>query len=147
MAFNNVKTSITEGLESIADFIIDGIKEIFVPDEDFLNEKVNSVKAKFAFIDNIKSVWASVTGIVEEGEEAVPRITIDFSNAENTIYNYGGEMYILDMSWYSRYKPFVDGLIVGFAYLGFIFLVFKRLPEIIKGSGAITDSVSKGGGN
>ena len=78
--------------------------------------------------------------------EAVPRITIDFSNAENTLYNYGGEMYILDMAWYSRYKPIVDGLIVGFAYLGFIFLVFKRLPEIIKGSGAITDSISKGGG-
>ena len=49
------------------------------------------------------------------------------------------------MSWYSRYKPFVDGIIIGFSYLSFTFLVFKRLPEIISGSGAITDTVSKGG--
>ncbi|MEM0174285.1 MAG: hypothetical protein QXI16_07255 [Sulfolobaceae archaeon] len=103
------------------------------------------VKEKFSFIENIKSVWGNVTGLVEDGTPQIPKISIDFRNAENTLYNYGGKMYILDMTWYSRYKPFVDGLIIGFSYLGFVFLVFKRLPAIISGSAAITNKVDKGG--
>lgn len=145
MAFNNVTESVTNAFQSVGTFIINGIKDIFVPDEEFITEKVNLIKDKFSFIENIKSVWSTVSGVVEDGEPQIPKISIDFSKAENTLYDYGGQMYILDMTWYSRYKPFVDGLIIGFSYLGFAFLVFKRLPEIISGSGAITNKVSKGG--
>jgi len=144
VAFNNVTQSVASAFETVGQFILDGIENLLVPDQEFINEKIGLVKEKFAFVDNIKTVWQSVSTLVEDGEEQIPQITVDFSKAEGK-YNYGGTSLVLDMSWYSRYKPFVDGIIIGFSYLSFAFLVFKRLPEIISGSGAITDTVSKGG--
>ena len=71
-------------------------------------------------------------------DEEIPKIEIDLSKAEGQ-YNYGDKVLALDMSWYTRYKPAVDAIIVAFSYIGFVFLVIKRLPEIVSGSGAITE--------
>ena len=127
----------SSAFESVGQFILDGITAIFVPDEGFLSGKINSVKEKFSFIDNINEAWENVSTLVTDGDEQIPVLSIDFSNAEGK-YNYGGTALALDMSWYSRFKPFADGIIIAFSYISFIFLVFKRLPEIISGSGAIT---------
>lgn len=42
------------------------------------------------------------------------------------------------MTWYSRFKPTVDLIIIAYSYISFAFLVFKRAPDIISGAGAIT---------
>lgn len=140
-AINNVKdtiiSSVTSAFAAVGETIINGIKAIFIPDEDFMTEKIDSVKEKFAFIDSIKDAFDNVSNLLD-GQETVPKITIDLSSV-NSKYNYGATAFALDMSWYSNFKPYVDGIIIAFAYLFFIFLVFKRAPEIISGSGAITE--------
>lgn len=73
-----------------------------------------------------------------DSEYQIPVIRINLSKAEGK-YNYGQNAYVLDMTWYERYKPTIDNIIVAFAYLTFIFMVFKRLPDIISGAGAITE--------
>ena len=112
-----------------------------------MQAKIDTIKDKFSFVEDSKNAWQEVNGLIQDGDPKIPKITIDFSKAESEKYNYGGKALVLDMTWYERYKPFCDGIIIGFAYLGFIFLVFKRLPDIISGSGAITeksDDVQRG---
>lgn len=134
---NTIISSVGEAFQSVGQFILDGIRSFFVPDEDFLEEKINVVKEKFLFIDSIKASWESISNLVVNGEEEIPKIEIDLSNAE-TKYNYGGKVLALDLTWYSKFKPIVDNFIVAFSYISFVFFVFKRAPEIISGAGAKT---------
>ena len=117
---------------------MDGLTALFVPDEEFIMEKVETVREKFSFISSIKTAWETISNLVVSGQEEIPIIEIDLSSAEGK-YNYGGKVRVLDMTWYSRYKPVVDAVIIAFSYIGFVFLVFKRAPEIISGAGAITE--------
>ena len=128
----------TNAFQSVGEFILDGLTDLFVPDTEFITEKVDAVKDKFAFIENIKSAWNSLSDLLTSSDEEIPKIKIDLSDAEGK-YNYGGEVYILDMTWYTRFKPTVDAVIIAFSYIGFIFLVYKRMPDIISGAGAITE--------
>ena len=132
-----ILSGVTSAFEAVGQTIINGIKAIFIPDVDFLNEKIDSVKEKFAFIDSIKDAFDDISSLLSDSNETVPNFTIDLSSV-NSKYNYGATAVALDMSWYSSFKPFVDGIIIAFSYISFVFLVFKRAPEIISGSGAVT---------
>lgn len=134
---NSIISSVGTAFQAVGEFILDGIRSFFVPDEEFLEEKINVVKEKFGFIDSIKSSWENISSLLVNGEEKVPKIEIDLSRAE-TKYNYGGKVLALDLSWYARYKPTIDNFIVAFSYISFVFFVFKRAPEIISGAGAKT---------
>ena len=135
---NNVLSGVSTAFQSVGEFVLEGIRSFFVPDEGFLEEKINIVKEKFGFVDSIKTSWENITSLVINGQEEVPIIEIDLSHAEGK-YNYGEKVRVLDMTWYSRYKPVVDAIIIAFSYIGFVFLVIKRLPDIVRGSGAITE--------
>lgn len=105
-----------------------------------ISEKVQSIKDKFGFVDDFKTMFSSIKNYLFTKGEQIPIISINLGNAEGK-YNYGNTAYALDMTWYSRYKPLIDNIIIAFAYISFIFLVFKRLPDIISGAGAITKNV------
>lgn len=121
----------------IGEYILNGIRSLFVPDTEFITDKVDAIKEKFGFIENIKSAWNSISNIITSENEEIPKIEIDLSKAEGK-YNYGGKVLALDLTWYSRFKPTVDLIIIAFSYISFTFLVFKRLPDIISGAGAVT---------
>ena len=135
---NNIVSSVGEAFQSVGQFIMDGLTALFVPDEDFIMGKVETVREKFSFIESVKTAWETIASLVMSADEEIPKIEIDLSKAEGQ-YNYGGKVLALDMTWYSRYKPTVDAIIIAFSYIGFVFLVVKRMPEIISGSGAITE--------
>ena len=137
MAFNNVTQSVASAFQTVGQFILDGVQNLLVPDQELINEKIGLIREKFGFVENIKTIFNTVTTNLIEGEPEVPKIEINLGNTEGK-YDYGDTAYVLDMTWYLRYKPTVDLIIVAFAYIGFIFLVYKRLPDIISGAGAIT---------
>lgn len=136
--FNNVVTSVSDAFSAVGEFILNGIREIFIPDEEYIEQKVNAVKEKFGFIEDIKTIWSNITDMITNGQEEVPQIVVDLSDAESK-YNYGGQVVVLDMAWYAKYKPTVDKYIIAFSYITFIFYVYKRLPDIIRGVGAETE--------
>lgn len=45
----------------------------------------------------------------------------------------------MDLSWYAPYKETVDGIVSGFLWLGYIFLLIKRLPDLVRGAGMVTE--------
>lgn len=139
--------AITTGLSNIIQPILDGIKAIFLPDIDNIREKVDIVKGKFAFVDNIKEVSSDLIDFMQNEDAKIPVIYINLGASKGKI-NYGGNTKILDLTWYAPYKPVVDAFIIGFSYLMFFWMVWKRLPDIISGVGAVTEKsihISKGG--
>lgn len=59
-------------------------------------------------------------------------IWVHLENAESKYgYNYGDKQKIFDMTWYQKYKASVDGLLSGFLWLGYLWLLFKRAPAIL----------------
>ena len=125
--------------ESANDILLSGfhemLQEIFVPDEDYISEKVNSIRTRFAFADSIMTTAESISSAVKNsGSSGPPKLTINLGLAESK-YDYGGSALALDMSWYARYKPSVDVVLSSIIWVLFVWRVFVHLPNIISGFG------------
>ena len=101
--------------------------------------------SKFDFVNDIKYTWDYITGYVHLMIKTEPIITMDLGNA-NSKYNYGENLVFFNLQWYMPYKPYVDTLIVGFTYLWYFFIIYRKLPDIISGLGATVNSSDKLGG-
>lgn len=139
--FSGLAESFNSIISNLATGITDFLKYLFVPDINNFNEKFNNVKSFYGFIDGIKSTIQYITNYFYSTTGKVPKITIDLSKAEGK-YKYGNEAIALDMTWYSRFKPYGDAIVIGFCYIIFFWTVYRRLPDIISGAGAIVDKTS-----
>lgn len=112
-----------------------GIQKIFIPEEDYITNRWNAIRSRFSFADSIsETVDIIFTFFKETAFDEPPKIHIDLSYAESK-YDYGGETYCLDMSWYERYKPTVDAFLSAFMWACFIWRLYVALPNIINGVG------------
>lgn len=109
----------------------DLFKFIFVPSEERINAITNTIKAKFEFVDSVKTAINSVKDILNNLGNA-PKITL---NLKATKYTEAQNAVVFDLSWYAPYKTYGDLVITGFVYLMFIWRLFVTLPNIINGSG------------
>lgn len=133
-AISSLGSKIENALSRLNNGILDGIKEIFIPDEDFISERWNSIKARFSFADSISNTASAIVRFFETTAfDEPPKVYINFDFAESK-YDYGGQAYCLDMSWYARYKPVVDAFLSAWLWLCFIWRVYTRLPAIINGA-------------
>lgn len=130
--FNNLQNAISNFFDSAVAGILEGIKEIFVPSEDFITEKVQALRAEFGFADSIMSTGEAIGAALNDFDTSPPIIYMELGNAESQ-YNWGGRAVALDLRWYERYKPTVDQLLSALLYLWFAWRVFRRLPGIISG--------------
>ena len=46
---------------------------------------------------------------------------------------------VIDLSWYASWKEMVDDLLSGFLWLGYVWLLIKRVPSIINGGAMVTE--------
>ena len=118
--------------------IVEGVKSIFVPSEDFLTAKVESLRAEFAFADSVISAGELVGSTLQSLETEPPVIYIDLSSARGSFapggkYPLGGKEVFIDMSWYAEYKPVGDALLSALLWIAFIWRMFIKLPGIISG--------------
>lgn len=117
---------------SIAESIADVLSAIFVPSEDYVTEKVESIESRFAWITPIVDYVDTIKN--EMLGASVPIIYIHLGDSEGS-YNIGGTVPFLDMSWYSRYKSSGDAIISGFLWALFLWRLYIKLPSIINGAG------------
>lgn len=87
---------------------------------------------------DLKGVFETVAG------GTVPYIEVDFSGLDSK-YNYGGDVFVLDMSWYVPYKPYVDSVLSAMIWLFFAWRLFIHAPGIISGASGMADFESKFG--
>ena len=65
-----------------------------------------------------------------------PSIPVDLGAAQSPHgVVYGGQVEMLDLSWYTPYKKTVDDLISGFLWLFFLWALFRHAPAVISGVG------------
>lgn len=63
---------------------------------------------------------------------AAPSLTIDISGLTAAMGGSGGgEVEVLDLSWYTPFKERLDNLISGFLWLGYIWHLFKIAPSLL----------------
>ena len=124
--------SIIDAITALPAAIAEKIGALFKPDEALLTEITDTFKGKFGFFSTLKQFGNDLFGMTPETEP--PVIWVHLENAESKFgYNYGDKQKIFDMTWYQKYKASVDGLLSGFLWLGYLWLLFKRAPAILGG--------------
>lgn len=119
----------------------DWLIALFVPDEDFLEDvmtNVNSSIENSEFLLTIRLFVKEFTDFLQQDFTTPPSVNVNLSAAEGK-YNYGLKtVNLLDVSWFSRYRKYTDPFISAMLWIGFIWLLAKRLPDILNGAGMIT---------
>ena len=124
--------NIIDAITALPAAIAEKIGALFKPDEALLTEITDAFKGKFGFFSTLKQFGNDLFGMTPETEP--PVIWVHLENAESKFgYNYGDKQKIFDMTWYQKYKASVDGLLSGFLWLGYLWLLFKRAPAILNG--------------
>ena len=124
--------SIIDAITALPAAIAEKIGALFKPDEALLSEITDTFKGKFGFFSTLKQFGSDLFGMTPETEP--PVIWVHLENAESKYgYSYGDKQKIFDMTWYQKYKASVDGLLSGFLWLGYLWLLFKRAPSILNG--------------
>ena len=110
------------------------IYDLFVPDTAEISDAVNSLRDKFSFAYNIFNVGSILTDYFNDLKATPPNLTIHLNAAESPNgVNWGTSANTIDLSWYPRYKPYVDAIIVAFVYISYYYRTFKNLPAILGG--------------
>lgn len=124
--------------------LIKGIlTEIFVPNFDKANSLIDLYSSKFGWVEDI---YIFVRDFFDNlFTDNPPKVPIHLGNAEGK-YKYGGDGYVLDMTWYARYKPSVDVILSSVMWIFFLWRLFKRIPDILSGSGIITEQSNRDSG-
>ena len=124
--------NIIDAITALPAAIAEKVGALFKPDEALLSEITDTFKGKFGFFSTLKQFGSDLFGMTPETEP--PVIWVHLENAESKFgYNYGDKQKIFDMTWYQKYKASVDGLLSGFLWLGYLWLLFKRAPSILNG--------------
>lgn len=129
---NNLQMAISNFFDSAVTGVLEGIKAIFVPSEDFLTAKVNALRARFGFANSIMDTGQAIGAALTDFETSPPIIYMELGNAESK-YDWGDRAIALDLRWYERYKPTVDVLLSALLWIFFAWRVFRKLPDIISG--------------
>lgn len=108
---------------------------LFIPSEEHFTAITNTVKSKFDFIDSIKYSIQSVENILTNLGQA-PKLEINLNHKY-----LSGNVVVLDLSWYAPYKTYGDLIITGFVYLMFLWRLFCHVPDILNGSGSLSDGI------
>ncbi len=138
--------SLVEFPAKVGKVIIEGFKEtlkdLFVPDADRFNKRFAVLRERFAFVDSFMGVVDDLFDSLQSASGAsAPVIKIDLSRYAGR-WSYGNSVVTIDFSWYAPYKGTVDALLAGIIWVNFIWRMYKRLPELIRGAGMVTDQVS-----
>ena len=128
---------VISSIKSIPAAIADTLEDVFVPDIALYESYIANIKAKFAFKDRFFEFGKNILTNLFSLEPEIPKLMMDFGKSESK-YNYGGKTYALDMTWYARYKPQVDDIIVSIAWLCFAYWLIKNLPGIISGTSSLS---------
>ena len=134
--FSSILGSIKSSIDALAESIAEGIKNLFEPDPDLVTEITTAFTDKFSWLETVHQFGEDLFGMT--AESSPPVIYIHLEDAEGR-YIYGGTEKALDLSWYQRYKADVDGILSGFMWIAFLWLVFKRASAIIQGGEMITE--------
>lgn len=129
----NAFKGIGDGLNALGNFLLDGIKGLFIPSEDYMANKTtsltNTMNEKFPIVDQIKQIIDQLLNPVQNRSNSPNTFTISAYGVEN--------MEIIDFTFFDEHKELIHNIILGVAWALYVFRLYKRLPSIIGGFGGV----------
>lgn len=116
----------------IIDLLSQALTNLFVPQGASVLSLQDTVNDRFAFVDSIKLAIDDIDDMLNNVENGTSEFTLDI---ESDVYS--GEVVLFDLSWYAPFKSYGDLVFTGFAYVLFIWRLYKNIPNIINGFGFI----------
>ncbi len=122
---NSFKTSIN----SFSDKIIDSIKRIFIPSDNFFDNFFNDFKSEFNRILNFHSIQNIFNSLLLQNST-----TNEFNFNINLPNSFGGGNYqLFDYNIFNEFKELFHFYLSLFLWFIFIFNLYKKIPTIISG--------------
>lgn len=115
--------------KKIIEFLKDLLNSLFVPDQANIDNLVNTVKDKFAFIDTVNLAIESMQNMFNN-INTMPSYSIEVGATQ---YTDKMTIKVIDLAWYAPYKKYGDLVIAGFAYVFFLWRLFITIPSIVNG--------------
>jgi hypothetical protein len=113
---------------TLVKLLLDGLKALFIPKEnffsDFLADCYEKFNGKIPIFKQVKDLFGDFIGIISKTYDEPPILNIDVN---------GVKVSIIDFSVYADYRPFIHGLIIAFSYFFFIRKTVKRIPKMLGG--------------
>lgn len=139
-------TDTVEAVTAIPEMIGEKVRllltEFFVPDEELMNERLQSLRSEFAFVDSIAGYGDHLLNTLQGASGKAPSFTIDFGKARGK-YIKTSQTVTIDLSWYDEYKPMVDNILSGLIWMTFLWHMYKKIPDIIHGNSMSTAAVNQ----
>lgn len=139
---------VRDGILSIPETIAEKFKELlnllFVPSEEFMNEKFTPITDKFSFVWDIKDFVFEMVDTIMVSSETPPTITVHLAGVAGG--RYGSQDVTIDFKWYEPYKPVGDALLSGMLFLCYAWNAFMHLPSVFNGassSASVATSIAK----
>lgn len=89
--------------------------------------------------DGMQNFYTNISGATPTASLNVNLLPVKFYGA-----SVPAETIKIDFSWFAPYRDTALSLWRFFLWVGYIFLVFKRFPDILSGAGLITDTSTNG---
>lgn len=115
---------------------------LFTPSDANIEELQSTINSKFGFIESIRIAVNNIQDMLENIENGTSEFTIDIDSEV-----YEGEVVLFDLAWYAPFKSYGDLVFTGFAYVLFVWRIWKAIPSILNGFSSVTSGISKGGGD
>lgn len=121
----------------LKDGLLEGLKYLFVPDENPFDGTISLIHEKFGFIFQIIDIADFL--LTYDFNEAPPDLSFSFPEdyRGNTRFNSflsGLDFELLDWSVIEPYRNFIRNLIAGIAWYFYLSRLHKHLPDIINGT-------------
>lgn len=123
--------------DNLLNGIIEGLKFLFIPDDNPFEGTISLVREKFGFIFQIIDIADFL--LTYNFNEAPPDLSFSFPEdyLGNTRFNSflaGLDFELLDWSVVEPYRNFIRNLIAGIAWYFYLSRLHKHLPDIINGT-------------
>lgn len=118
--------------KKIIDLLGDLLKVLFVPSEERITGLQNTVMSKFDFINSIKTAISSFNDIINNLGNA-PVLHLELGS---TKYTDKMTVNVIDLNWYKPYKKYGDVVLTGVFYAFYLWRLYNRSSDIIRGVGS-----------
>ena len=119
------------GITNIPEKLLEGIKTLFIPSEEYMNSFVNKMQEKFTIQKDAEFIMKKINSTFKQSETA-PAIYITTSQT--------GRVQVLDFSIFASHIDEIRKFTSAFLVVGYFWLVVKQLPSIISGQSMINDT-------
>ena len=103
--------------------------------EEYLNEKVYTLREHFPFIDTSYELMENLMSMLENVYTEAPSFNLPFS--QSAFGRYGVGDVTISFSWFEPYRDSLHGIVSGFMYAGFAYKQYFNIKNLISATNGV----------